>query len=329
MVTSRDVRDVLDALELPLPGVDVMRMQDVAEALTFRDIDKYTKSSLQDIKELRNDKYRNLVDSLVRRAGVSFQWAATACRFIKSDDIGGVDRRERLENVLKPNHGLNALDALYTAIMVQYFDPSDAGSLRRLKSVLGRILCAHAPLPLRALAELLPPTSIFTAGLDDFPIQQRILRFLGSLLSGAHDDDSPIILLHASYREFLYDSARSGPFFVDEKEAHELMALACFRVMETSLQFNICHIPTSFLPNLKIPNIEGLLQQYISLSLSYASRNWAFHVSKMPDAVVALGSLILFFQENFLKWLEVMSLTQTDPLSVLADVTDIEVCDRL
>lgn len=145
VITSRYERDVQDALESPLPGVDVMRMQDVAETLTIRDIDKYVKASLWEVKQLRAEKYHSSLDQLVGKAGTSFQWAATACRFIKSENSGGVDPREQLENVLKSDHGL---DALYTTIMAHYFNPTDALPLARLKSVLGRILSAREPLPL-------------------------------------------------------------------------------------------------------------------------------------------------------------------------------------
>lgn len=323
VVTSRDERDVLDALDLSLPGVDVIRMQDIAEPLTFRDIDKYVKASLWDVKELRVEKFHDSLNRLVERAGTSFQWAATACRFIRSEDVGGADPREQLENVLESDHGL---DALYTTIMARYFDSKDTHSLARLKSVLGRILVAREPLPLQALTRLLPPLSVFSVGLDDLPIQQRTVRFLGSLLSGTHDDNTPIVALHASYREFLHDPVRSGAFFVDEKEAHEMMALGCLRVMESELEFNICHVPTSFLPNREIPNIKGLVHKYISLPLLYASRHWSFHVSKMRNMEAAADSLLSFFRENLLQWLEVMSLTQTDSHGILGALTNVQVC---
>lgn len=322
IISSRDERDVLDALESPPPGIEVIRMQDVAEDLTFRDIEKYVKKSLWDVKELQVERYSDSLDQLVRRAGTSFQWAATACRFIRSDDIGGADPREQLENILEADHGL---DALYTTIMAQYFDSADTRTLARLKSVLGRILVAREPLPLRALVQLLPPTPVFSVGLDDL-IQQRIVRFLGSLLSGTHDDTAPILALHASYREFLHDSTRSGAFFVDENEAHELMALGCLRVMETELKFNIGRIPTSFLPNHKIPNIKDLVQQHISQQLSYASQNWSVHVLGMANIAVAVKPVLRLLRDNFLKWLEVMSLTETDPQGVLTALTNVEVC---
>lgn len=326
VISSRDERDVLDALELPHPGVDVIRMQDIAKELTCRDIDTYVKTELQGVKELQAEKYHQSLDQLVRRAGTSFQWAATACRFIKSDDRGAVDRTKRLQNVIQSHRGL---DALYLTIMDQYFDCTDEESLALLKSLLGRILIAQEPLPLQALAQLIPPASVFSIGLKDFLIQQRIVRFLGSLLSGTHDDNTPIAPLHASYREFLHDSARSGAFCVDEKEACELMALGCLRVMETELEFNIGRIPTSFLPNLKIPNIEDLVQEHISLQLSYASQNWSLHVLGMANIAVAVNSVLRLLRDNFLKWLEVMSLMQTDPQGVLTTLTNVEVCGDL
>lgn len=150
-------------------------------------------------------------------------------------------------------------------------------------------------------------------------------------MNGTHDDGTPIVLLHASYREFLHDSKRSGAFFVDETEAHGSMVLGCLRVMETELEFNICRIPTSFFPNLQIPNINDLVREHISIALSYASRNWTFHISQMPNIAVAVKPLLMFFRERFLEWLEVMSLTQTDPhgvLTALNKLNNVQVCSH-
>lgn len=297
VVTSRDERDVLDALESPLPGVDVIRMQDIAEALTFRDIDKFVKASLSDVKEFEGEKYHAALEQFVGKAGTSFQWAATACRFVQGDDIGGVDPREQLEDVLKFDRGL---DALYHSIMARHFDPTDTRSLNQVKSVLGRILCAREPLPLRAITQLLPPASVFSTSPDDIFAQQRIIRTLGSLLRGTHDDDTPIVPLHPSYAEFIHDPTRSGPFFVDEREAHELMALGCVRVMESELKFNIYDIPTLFLPNYEIPDTEGSMRKHISVQLSYASANWAFHLSKMNTGTTASEAMESYLRESFL-----------------------------
>lgn len=187
-------------------------------------------------------------------------------------------------------------------------------------TLLSRILCAREPLPFTALAKFSP---------DDMAGQRRTIRFLGSLLSGTHNENTPIVPLHASYREFLYDPKRSGAFFVDEKKAHELMGLDCLRVMETELVFNICRVLTSFLPNLEIPNIDGLIRDHISLPLSYASRNWTFHVAEIPDITAASASLLSFFRDRLLKWLEVMSLTQSDPYEMLTALANIKVRRRL
>lgn len=319
VITSRYESDVREALLKHPHGVDIIMMENVARDLTSRDIGKYVRSSLKDIEQFKEERYRADLDSLVAKAETSFQWAATACRFIDSKDTAGVDPGEQLQTVLQSNQGL---DELYTAIMDQFFPRSNESALKRLKSVLGRIISAREPLTLTALARLSRDST-------DLTTHRGIVKFLGSLLSGTHDDNTPIAPLHASFREFLHNSARSGEFFVDEKEAHASMARECMQVMKTDLRFNICCIPTSFLPNCKIPNIEGLVQEHISLPLLYASRNWAFHIAEIPTIAVPVDSLHFFFREKFLNWLEVMSLTQTDSHSVLTALTNIEVSNPL
>lgn len=326
VITSRLEPDVQDALRFPLPkGVDLILTKDVPDALTSRDINTYVKSSLSGIEELRAESYQAQLDLLVQKAGTSFQWASTACRLITNMDHGDSDPREQLAQVLSLDDGL---DKLYLGIMKQYFTPADQHRsnkppFERLKSVLGRILSAQEPLPLSALARLLPPNLIF--GPDDLSLQRRIIRSLGSLLDGTHSDTTPVMVLHASYREFLYDPERSGDFHIDPKEAHGSMALGCLQVMEAELKFNICDIRTSFLPNHKIPNIESRVREHISVQLSYASRNWGFHLSEIPDTAAVPTALVPFLQERFLAWLEVTSLTRTSPYEILLSLKKFKV----
>jgi hypothetical protein len=317
VVTSRHELDIQDALRSPLPpGVDVVRVEDIPAYQTSRDIETYIRNELLDVDELREAKYQAQLNALIRKAGTSFQWAATACHFISSDDSdAGTDPRDQIGTVLNADDGLYAL---YGTVMREHCNPSHEIQVKRVKSILGRVICAQEPLSLRALVHLVPSDSILTP--DDMRIQRRIVRHLASLLSGTHSDDEPIVPLHSSYRDFLCNSEHNKDFYIDIGKANQRMALACFRVMDQTLTFNICQIPTSFLRNVDIPNIRALQEKHIPHHLRYACRFWAFHVSATPSTEVTFKHLETFFHEDFLAWLEVMSLTQSSPQIVLGSL---------
>jgi len=160
VVASRYERDIQDALQSPLPpGVEIMLVDDIPRHQTSRDIATYIHNELHVLNELREVEHKTQVDALIRRAGTSFQWAATACRFICNDSNAGVDPRDQIRTVLGADEGLYAL---YSAVMKQHCDPSHEMEVERVKSILGRIICAREPLSLHVLVHLVPPDSILT-----------------------------------------------------------------------------------------------------------------------------------------------------------------------
>jgi hypothetical protein len=312
VVTSIYEPDIQDALQSPLPpGVDIMLVDDIPPDQTSRDIVAYIRNELHGVSEFRGDKYQKQLTALIGMAETSFQWAATACRFICSR-YAGVDPRRQIEKVLVADKGLYGL---YSTVMKEHCDPSDEIAVKQVKSILGRIICTQEPLSLHALVHLVPPDSILTP--DDMEIQRRIVKYLASLLSGTHSDHEPIVPLHSSYRDFLCNPEDNKDFCINQDEANRCMALACFCVMDQTLTFNICQLPTSFLRNVQIPEITGLCKNHISDHLSYGCRFWASHVSATPGEVPQ-KHMVSFFQKDFLPWLEVMSLTQSSPQSALA-----------
>src|SRR5204862_6070382 len=85
-----------------------------------------------------------------------------------------------------------------------------------------------SPLSAASLARIL--------GIDRGDIDNR-LDLLHSVLCVPSSSDSPIRLLHPSFRDFLPDSDKRGsnPFWVNEKQTHENMTANCIRIMEKHL----------------------------------------------------------------------------------------------
>ena len=307
VVTSRFERDIQDALQLPEgAGVDYMLMEDIPTDLTVRDIAVYVQDALKSVKGLTSAQLAELAQA----AGDSFQWASTACRYIRNDDDGRGTKlpRERLPLFLAGNQGL---DELYARILNEHFGKGTSEDLARLKLILGQIVGVKEPRSLRALWELTPqnlraPNSELS--LDDY---QHIVRHLASLLVNTHDVDQPIYPFHTSFVDFLCDAERQPEYVVDVKQANYYMAIGCLEVMGRELRFNICRIPTSYKANKDIENLDSLIMENISPHLLYVSNFWAQHISHLTDVddMISLKLLDLLQSSRFLQWLEVMSVT--------------------
>jgi len=68
-------------------------------------------------------------------------------------------------------------------------------------------------------------------------------------------------------------------------------------------------MPSSYLPNSKVPDLDNRIKEHISLELSYSCRFWTVHVCNMPFNV-SVANLIrkLFSGKELLFWFEVLSL---------------------
>ena len=142
VVTSRFERDIQTALRTPeAVGVDYLLMEDIPADLTVRDISFYVRDALRDVEDLEPAD----LDKLAQASGESFQWASTACRYIRDDSDGQGTKLpgERLALFLAGNQGL---DELYSRILDEHFGQEAPAGLEKLKIVLGQIICAKEPL---------------------------------------------------------------------------------------------------------------------------------------------------------------------------------------
>ncbi|KAL0957194.1 hypothetical protein HGRIS_003286 [Hohenbuehelia grisea] len=163
------------------------------------------------------------------------------------------------------------------------------------------------------------------------PDMTEILSWLGSLLSGSTSNDTPILPLHTSLRDFLMDLSESGSFFVDlTPNVHGELALACLEITNSQLKFNICDLDTSYALNCNISDLEKRVADRISPELQYACSSAAYHLRDsaqtlippsqqiaptdhslhrcIPEACERVAkSLAHFLEDKFLYWLKAHS----------------------
>ena len=77
------------------------------------------------------------------------------------------------------------------------------------------------------------------------------------------------------------------------------------------LRYNICNIPSSFVFNIDVPDIDNLVTRYIPPFLNYICCNWAHHLQDVPYSQELCSQLRSFVHNQLLFWFEVLSLTNT------------------
>ena len=136
-----------------------------------------------------------------------------------------------------------------------------------------------------------------------------IIEPMAALLSGATDPSVPIRPLHASFTDFLTDRDRSGDYFVEVHSIHNDLAFASLGIMKDKLEFNICNLPSSYLPNSAVLDLDDRIKKRIPAELAYSCRFWTDHVREAPFSSTLAADIQAFFNnKRLLFWFEVLSL---------------------
>jgi hypothetical protein len=252
------------------------------------------------------------VDTLVRRAGTLFIYAATVVKWV-SDPKEQPDLR--LAQVLKQDADempsqYQPLDRMYFEILSQ--TAQTTGSVKVRVRALGNILSAVV-----LLQE--PVKESVLASLAGEETQARsILPLLSSVLVlGANE---PVRLFHASFPDFVMDPerCRDERFLVTRQEGHLRLASRCLDIMNNHLVQNICGIGDPSLRNSEIVDLEQLLQRAAPPELRYASRYWHVHVCSVNLVSASLLSrLETFCTIHLLHWIELTSLLNEVPSALM------------
>ncbi|KAH6883591.1 hypothetical protein B0T10DRAFT_445998 [Thelonectria olida] len=242
------------------------------------------------------------VRNLVKMAIPLFIFAATVCRFIADRNCGNPDKQ--LKEVLEfQSEQASQLDATYQPVLNKLINGLAAKQrervIDRFRHVVGSIIILASPLSTSALGKLL---NVPKGTIDDQ------LDLLHPVLSIPSSDQSPVRLLHLSFRDFLVDPEKQGenPFWVDEKDTHEKMAINCLRVMDEHLHIDICQLvrPGTSRSSISAQDINSR----IPLEVQYACLHWVYHMQQAGMVVDDNSKVYGFLLNHFLHWLEGLSL---------------------
>jgi hypothetical protein len=250
------------------------------------------------------------ISTLVSKAAGLFIFAATACRYIAASPLA--DPQERLEqicNAVARSHLMTEeLDQMYTIVLQnsvkgRYTEEERKRIGSRFRRVVGSILVLLDPLPLSELYRLL-----HDAQLSDQHQLENTLRSLHAVIDVPKDTSHSVQPLHLSFRDFLlhHDRCLDVQFQVNEQQTHQDLASDCVRLLSSSLQRNMCHLPSPATLCSEITQSE--VDIALSPAVQYACRYWAAHLQKGKVDLLDNGSVYEFLQSHFLHWLEAMSL---------------------
>ncbi|KAF7965338.1 hypothetical protein HWV62_44307, partial [Athelia sp. TMB] len=301
LITSRPEHDINGALASPnhILTVDLSTASDA-------DMQIYIQHEMRRIYQNRgsteelpvnwpgDDKIRKLV---TYAAGL-FIWAATAMKllFVMDDPI------QWLADLLRHEGPVFTLHDLYEAALLSAREWGLGEKTDAYRRILGLIIISQVPLTEETISALL--------GFEDGGRTCRTaLRRLGSVIQWS--EGHPARTLHKSFPDYLtnHEHCSSKPWFIDLPEHQHSLAVACLRIMNERLHFNMCNLTTSHIPNAEIADLSERVERDIPQSVSYPCLFWGHHMHKTPAEKSSLLPLILdFFQQKFLYWLEVLSL---------------------
>ncbi|KAF7984138.1 hypothetical protein HWV62_16782 [Athelia sp. TMB] len=298
LITTRAERDIWRAFS-GKRHVQLMSMDSVDRETINDDIARFIETQLVDIAHILEEKMPNKqwCYGLVDASDHLFQWAATACLAILLIQGGHTPDEITLDLISNRRN----LDGLYTAILAREFKEHDELAMSRFRRVMGNVLAVKEPLSMQC-------HRVLWRQCDENDLITAVVGPLGSLLSGTNVGDQPISALHTSFFDFLTDKKRSGAYYVDPRPHNQNLALACARVMNTGLVFNICGLESSHEPNSAVPDLATRIRNSIPRVLSYSCRFLGAHVQLTPQDKDVHNELREIFMKRFLFWLEVLSL---------------------
>jgi hypothetical protein len=290
-----------------------MILHEIPRPTIEHDISVFLKDEFDKIRNTNKHLHRVLpsdwpgetnLKALVDMAIPLFIFAATICRY-----VGDVrwDPQQRLQTVLKYQTASQAskLDRTYLPILdgllIGLSDEENKTLIKEFQYIVGSIVLLATPLSTVSLARLLDISEgIINCRLD----------FLHSVFSVLTDRQTPVRLLHFSFREFLVDLQKQdkNPFWVDERKMHKIVATKCLELMSDSLKENICDLKSP--GTLRAEIDRKTINVNLPAEVQYACSYWVYHLEQSGSQISDQSSVDIFLSKHFLHWLEALSLME-------------------
>jgi hypothetical protein len=288
--TYRSDEEILQTFE----GLSSLKIPLDSEEGTVEDIRKFVYARLH-----HNHHFADMVDDVTKAAQTLFECAAALCRELTTTRRPkSTSKRREFVRRLREGPVLSLYDS-YHAILRMYFDEEDGELVRLFCRLMAWIFLVRTPQSRRVFRAF---AAVLLSNEEQSDMDQ-ILYWLGSLLSGTTLDNDPISPLHTSLRDFLLDTTKSGIFSVDlGPDSQKELSLACLKIMNHGLCFNICGLSTSFALNSEVEDLLHKVEEHISPGLRYACLATTHHLrSTLPplsDIITSPYTVECFHENN-------------------------------
>jgi hypothetical protein len=247
---------------------------------------------------------QRLLADFTKRAEGLFLWVATFCDYLSlllnptrqlemlasGQSVSGIPAEERI-------------DRTYIMILSNC-NWQDVDFVQGYSLVMGAIMAVKTPLSMSALQAL--------HGLSlPLPVS-TILGPVRSLLTASAfvDHAQPATILHQSLHEFItvraHASSESQPFYLNETEHSQRLALLCLEVLNKQLKEDI--LGTGYLTQIQEHGIPVIAEDEITEELWYACRFWIDHLLEVKTPLMSLvASLQTFLSDKAVLWMELLA----------------------
>jgi hypothetical protein len=255
------------------------------------------------------------INRLVELADGLFEFARTLCDFIAGQEAIGclsrillsaseTSKRLRAENDDGYGNALGNLYDLYDEILVRSLKGRE-NMAEGLRKTLGAIAVLQEPLSAVSLARLM----LYTGP----EVIYHQLDRLHSVLRVSREPDSPIRVIHDSFREFLVDGRRCTlpELRVDKGLSHLHIFQKCLQTMGAALRHDVGDL--QHLGKMVDDLDQKKVEEYLPPHVQYACRYWMNHLQHCTSLAEGVMSILAaeayaFLKVHLLHWVEAMSL---------------------
>jgi hypothetical protein len=297
--TSRPEKNVSDHLTVQTPLNEGLLLENfylhnVEESLVQADIAIFLEHRLQGVA-IMPEQLRSLIHS----SGKLFIYAATLVKYITGSPGWEQDRLAHVLDIKHSpkRHQTEVLDSLYYGILSNAFSSEEEEQKKSL-TIVHTAISAGKRISCKVLADLL--------GYSD-TLVETIVNTLGSVLY-INNADQGIYTFHASFADYINSETRAESMHCNALIHHSLLTDKCLDLMESKLRFNICDLPSSFVPDNEVPGIVEKVAGRLKGALEYSCVFWAYHLKEGDLIDSTMEKLERFLEEKVIYWVEAMNL---------------------
>ncbi|THZ98194.1 hypothetical protein D6C82_05944 [Aureobasidium pullulans] len=290
-----------------------LSLDDVPQHVIDADLARFLHSrfdAIRDHQEGLTEDWPGLhaLNKLLRRCGGLFIYAETLCLYLEEDCQHSQSRLETVLNktTLQGKGHTTALDDMYLTVLTNAFknlsklSESEKDRSKDLYDhVVGSIVVLQDDLSASTLSCL-----IRVSRFDIMAILHRLRSVIKQL-----GIESPITLLHETFREFVSDQRRCKDVHlaVDTKIAHRRTFNDCLHVLSAHLKQDLCDLKD---PGIAVddPRVDSVkLLDGLPLHVQYAVCHWTSHLERGGIDAADLCAIDTFLHKHLLHLVEAMS----------------------